>query len=472
MSNGESSKDPAKEEGGEGAPAPTPNRFAMIMEIFGLSRTATISAVAFVSAVILVALFLFVYSAPPRTIIITAGPADSMFATNAFKYAALLAKHDIKLKILTSLGSQENLQRLSDPSSKVDVGMVQGGITNAAVDKLVSLGSISYQPLLVFYRGEPLELLSGLAGKRVSIGPVGSGTHSLALTLLDINGIKPGGGTTLLDSQAKDASKELLAETLDALFVMGEDASPALMRDLLHAPDIHLFSFKQAAAYTRRIPYLNVLTLPEGIIDFGKNIPSRDIYLLGPTVELIARPHLHPALSDLLLEAAREVHGKASVLQRKGEFPAPLEHDFKISPDAARYYKSGRSFFYRYLPFWLASLTSRIVVLFVPMIVVFIPILRSVPPIYRWRMRARIIRWYRALLALEKDLFAGITPANRDRFMKRLDHIEDAVNKLKVPASFADQFYSLREHIAFVRGLVDERGRGSGGAGERESVRA
>jgi hypothetical protein len=398
--------------------------------------------------------FLFVWSAPPRTITITTGPEGSIFHTNASKYASELARHGLKLIILNSRGSLENLQRLSDPKAKVDVGFVLGGITNGASDKLFSLGSVSYQPLLVFYRGATIDVLSALAGKRLAVGPVGSGTRSLALALLEANGIKPGEATTLLDWEPRESSKALQEGSADAVFLMGEDAPVALLRELLRAPQVHLLSFRQAVAYTRRLPYLNVLELPEGGIDLGKDIPASDVYLIGPTVELIARDSLHPALSDLLLEAARKVHGNASLLQRKNEFPVPLEHDFRISPDAARFYKSGKTLFYRYLPFWLAGLISRIVVVFVPMILVLIPVVRSVPRVYAWQARSRIYRWYRALLALEREWLPDLDPAKRADLVQRLDEIEKAVNKLKVPAFAADLYYDLRGHIAFVRRLV------------------
>jgi hypothetical protein len=223
------------------------------------------------------------------------------------------------------------------------------------------------------------------------------------------------------------------------------------MRQLLRTPDIRLFDFAQADGYTRRIHYLNKLELPKGSIDFGENIPAHDVYLVGPTVELIARANLHPALTDLLLEAAREVHGRAALLQRRGEFPAPLEVDFHLSDEARRFYTSGKSFLYRSLPFWLASRVNRILVVFVPMIFVLIPGLRFIPAVYRWQIRLRIHRSYRALLVLERESFAPSTPEKRKEFLRQLDHIEKVVNKMKVPASFADQFYGLRGHIVFVR---------------------
>jgi hypothetical protein len=427
-----------------------------MMETLGFGRGITIGALLFVGAVLAAGIVLFVRSAPPNTITITSGPDGSIFHTNASRYAAVLARYGVKLKILTSLGSQENLDRLTDPRVKVDVGFVQGGVTNENMDGLVSLGSLSYQPLLVFYRGAPIELLSGLAGKRIAVGKVGSGTHKLALTLLAANGIKPGESSTLLEWEAKDAAKGLGDGVVDAVFLMGEDASAITLREMLRAEEVHLLSFKQAVAYTRRLSYLSVLELPQGAIDFGRNLPAQDVHLLGPTVELIARQNLHPALSDLLLEAAREVHRRVSLFQHKGEFPAPLEHDFRLSPEALRFYKSGKSFFYRFLPFWLASLTSRVVVVFVPMVVVLIPVLRSLPTFYRWRIRSRIFRWYRGLLAVEREHFTASAPGQRERLLRRLDEIEQAVNQMKVPASFADLFYGLRGHIGFVRGLVNE----------------
>ncbi|MDB6111262.1 MAG: hypothetical protein JWR69_3012 [Pedosphaera sp.] len=429
-----------------------------LMETFGLSRTLALATVLLTTLVLVSALFWFFHSAPPHTITITGGPPGSAFETNAWKYSRILASNGVTLRILPSQGSLENLQRLQDPSFHVDIGFVQGGVSNPTNSgKLVSLGSVSYQPLMVFYRcTTPVTLLSDLKGKRLAIGPVGSGTRALASTLLELNGFGTNGPTTLMNLDAEEAAKALLENRADAVFLMGDSASTQIMRQLMLAPEIQLLDFKQADGYTRRVSYLNRLELPAGSIDFGRNIPARDTLLVGPTVELLARPDLHPALSDLLLEAAREVHGGAKLMQRKGEFPAPLEHDVPISPDASRYYKSGKSFLYRSLPFWLASLSNRILVAFVPLVIVLIPGLRIIPALYKWRMRMLIYRRYRALLAVERDLLGELTPENRQALLDRLATIEQSVNNMKVPASFGDQFYGLRGHIGFVRGRLDQ----------------
>jgi len=428
------------------------------MDAFGLSRGAVVGTILSISVVMLLAVFWFLESAPPKTIIITTGPDGSTFQTNAEKYRAILASNHVTLKILSSEGSLENLQRLENGRLRVDVGFVQGGVTNAPGGvQLVSLGSVSYEPLFVFYRGAgSMSVLSELEGKRLAVGVVGSGTRELALSLLRLNGIEPGGATQLTNLDGDDAAKALLAGQMDAVFLMGDSASTNLLRQLLLSPEIHLYDFSQADGYTRRISYLTKLVLPQGSIDFGRNIPAHDVNLIGPTLELLARPGLHPALSDLLLGAAQLVHGKAGLLQRRGEFPAPIEHDFPISSEASRFYKSGKGFLYASLPFWLASILRRVLVVVIPAIVVLIPALRVIPGLYRLRIRLRIYRWYRALLALERGSAGTASAEKRRESLAKLDHIEDEVNRLKVPASFADQFYGLREHIQFVRdGLTD-----------------
>jgi TRAP-type uncharacterized transport system substrate-binding protein len=430
-----------------------------IMETMGMGKAATISALILIALVTLLIIFLFVRSAPPKTIIMTSGDNDSVFYKIADKYAKVLARNGVKLKIIKSEGSLQNLERLSNLSYRVDVGFVQAGLTKGQkIDKLVSLGSIAYEPLFIFYRGtRPVGLLSQFKGKKLAIGPNGSGTNYLAKALLSMNEIKPGESTKLLEMDDDEAAKDLLKGKVDAVFFMGDSASSHLIRKLLHEPEIHLVNFTQADAYMRRIGYLNKLVLPQGAIDFGENMPDHDVHLIAPSVELIARNDLHPALSDLLLEAAKEIHGRATLFQGRGEFPVPLEHEFRISDDAARYYKSGKSFLYRYFPFWMASLINRILVVFLPIVLILIPGLRVIPAIYTWGTKMRIYRWYRQLLALEQDMLTRMDANKQKELLARLNQIEEAVDNMKVPTSFADQFYVLKGHVGFVRARIMER---------------
>jgi TRAP transporter TAXI family solute receptor len=413
----------------------------------------SVGPIVLLTAVVIGAAFWFVRPAPPDTITIAGGPSGSTFRVTAEKYRTILARKGVKLRILNSEGSLDNLRMLSNPAIQVDVGFVQGGVANGMkVERLVSLGSVFHEPLALFCRaGGPVERLSELTGKRLAIGPEGSGTQVLALILLKANGIEPGGVTTLLDLGGEEAAEALIGKKIDAAFLMGDSATPAMMRTLLWTPGIRMASFSQADAYTRRFPYLNKLTIPMGAVDFGKNVPQQDIHLIAPTVELLARESLHPALSDLLIEAAREVHGGATLMRSAGEFPSPQEHEFRISDDARRYYSSGKSFFYRTLPFWLASLMDRLLVVVVPVIILLIPGLKLAPALYSWRIRSRIYRWYGILIALERSMLEEPEPEARQTLLKELDEVEAGVNKMKIPLAYSDQYYVLRDHIMFVR---------------------
>lgn len=399
------------------------------------------------------AAYWYIRPAPPKSIIISAGPKGSTFYLTAQKYREILARNGVNLQVIPSEGSVDNLRRLVDRNVKVDLGFVQGGVaTGVDVSGVVSLGTVFHEPLALFYRNPaPVTLLSQFAGKRLAVGPVGSGTRVVALTLLKSNGIEPGGSTPLLALGGTEAAQALVDGKVDAAFLMGDSATPPVMRKLLWTPGVRLLDFTQADGYSRRFPYLDKLDLPMGVFDFGKNVPQQEIHLIGPTVELVARKKLHPALSDLLIEAAREVHGKATLLQHANEFPAPLEHEFTVSPDAKRYYSSGKSYVYRKFPFWLASLIDRTLVVFVPIVVLLIPGFKLVPALYSWRIRSRIYRWYGALIAIERSILANPSATERKELLKRLDDIETQVNKMKMPLAYAEQFYVLRDHINFVR---------------------
>ncbi len=416
----------------------------------------TVGPPVLVCAVIVWAALHFVSSAPPHTLTISSGPKGSNFETIAQRYGKILARNGIKLTILPSAGSLENLSRISNPKSHVDIALVQSGLTvgtDSDDDDLESLGGMFYQPLLIFYRSpKPLQRLSELSSQRIAIGPEGSGTRFLALALLKTNGIEPQGSTQLLSLEGEAARAALLHRQVDAIFLTGDSASGATIREMVHTEGIRLFDFPQANAYVRRFAYLSKLTVPAGAFDLGENLPPEDISLLAPTVELLARSNLHPALCDLLIEAATQVHGRASLLQSAGQFPNPSIHTFPLSAEAARYYKSGdRSFIYRYLPFWLASLLSRLLIVIVPLIVVIVPSLRYVPLLYRWRIDSRIHHRYGELMELERQTLGTLSDERRNELLKRLESIEKSVISRKMPGSHAEQVYVLREHIDFVR---------------------
>lgn len=397
----------------------------------------------------------FVQPAPPTRIVITTGGQDGAYYTFAQQYRDILARDHITLEIRPSAGSVENIERLTAKEGGVDLAFVQGG-TNTSRDaqNLTSLGSVCYEPLWVFYRGgHHLNRLGDLAGKRIAVGEEGSGTRVVALQLLRDNGIQ-GSQTALSSLGALDAANALLGGSLDAALVIASPRS-AVVQKLLMADGIKLMSFERAEAYTRIHRYLSLVTLPEGVIDLQRNIPPTHTTLIAATANLVARSDLHPALVDLILEAAEKVHGAGNLFERQGEFPSPKYLEFPLNDDAERFYKRGQSFLRRHLPFWAATFVERMVVLLIPIVALLWPLFRIIPPMYKWRVRSRIYRWYEDVKAVDLKADRDRSPERLATHMAELDRIEDQVNRISTPLPYADQLYDLRMHINLVRGKLE-----------------
>lgn len=390
--------------------------------------------------------------APPGTLVILSGPAGSSFENTAQRYAKIIATHGIKVKVVATDGSEENLNLLMNKKNVADVALVQNGLADKAESQsLVSLGTLYVQPIMVFYRSKgTIDHVAQLKNKRIAIGPVGSGTNTLASKILAENDLGKD-DATLLAMDGDDAMQALLDKKVDAIFVMSELIRGKQIRELMKAPGVKLMSFRQADGYLRRMRFLSRLTAPEGSFDLGLNLPPTDIQLIGTPVELVAREGLHPAISDLLIAAAREVHGKSGMFRKTNEFPAAVERDFPLSEEAKRYYASGSPFLYKRLPFWLASLIDRLLLFIVPLAIVLVPASRLLAPLYRWRVRSKIYRWYGALMVIEREMSLADSAERSSQIHARLAEIESAVDAMHAPLAYADQLYVLREHIGFVK---------------------
>jgi len=208
---------------------------------------------------------------------------------------------------------------------------------------------------------------------------------------------------------------------------------------------------QRAEAYALRYHYLHVLKLPEGVIDFQDNIPSHDLTLVAPSTQLVARSYLHPALIELFLQTAKKVHESGGGYERQGEFPAPKYLDFELSPEAKRFYQSGSPFLQRYLPFWVANFLNRMKIMLLPLVALLYPLVKLMPPIYRWRMRSRIYRWYSELETVDTEMNKENLTANLDEHLLMLDNLEDKVSNISVPSAYSEELYSLRLHIDMLR---------------------
>jgi hypothetical protein len=307
-----------------------------------------------------------------------------------------------------------------------------------------------YEPVWVFYRSPTqVSQIIGLNGKRIAVGEEGSGTRAVAELLLKENGIRRS-PTVLSSLGGRDASNALLKREVDAAFFIASPRSPTV-QGLLTESQIKVMDFRRAEAYTRRHRHLFSLTFPQAVIDLQKNVPPHDTTLIATTANLVVGMDFHPALVDLVLTAAKEIHGAPGLFEDQDEFPSPRYSEFPLSEEAERFYRRGPSFLRRVLPFWAATFVDRMIILLIPLVALLWPLFKVVPPTYRWRMRAKIYRWYKHVKVVDLGLRDEQSPERLKTLMAELDRIEGEVNKITTPLAYASQLYDLRLHIELLR---------------------
>ena len=408
-------------------------------------------------AALCVLAYVLVDPTPPRQVTLGTGQENSAYEELGKKYAVMLAQQGITVTLVPSLGSQENLQRLND--GKVDIAFVQSGSTEQAAAQrkgLLSLGSLFTEPVWLFLRdGAKVTQLTQLKGLKINLGPEGTGVPKMFKQVLALNGVEPG-ELTIGELPNTPATVELLEGRIDGLvFSSGPDS--LLVQMLLQTPGIALFDFAQAEAYTRRLPFMSHVVLPRGIVDVGRDMPRQDYHLIAPTATLVARADLHPALIDLFVQSASAIHGGAGWFQQHGQFPSARYTEIPVAREAAKFYKDGPALLQRYMPFWLANLFDRLWVVVVALAALLLPLSKIVPPLYVWRIKSRVYRWYGQLRTVEQELEAAHGEGRAavcTTLLERLDEIEELVNQVSVPLAFADGLYGLRSHINFVRQRV------------------
>jgi len=399
----------------------------------------------------------FVKPAPPSHLVMSTGAPGGAYERYARLYQAFLAKNGVTLELKPSEGAVENLERLT--AGTVDAAFVQGGLgppipidsDDDTSSSISSLGAMYLEPVWVFARtgDKPLEQVRDLVGRRIAVGAPGSGTNALAVLLLRAIGVDPS-NATLAPLTGEDAAAALVRGDVDAaVFIVG--VSAPLIGDLIRRRDIEIVNFVHAQALARQHPFMVPLTVPRGLIDVKADLPNRDISTVAVTADLLVRSDLHPALMYLLLDAASEIHGRQSLLADAHTFPNAARQEFPVADEAERFYKSGKPFLQRYLPFWVANLADRMLVFLIPLVAVLLPALRFLPDIYAYKPKARIAALYEKLRNLERDVAATPDPALVADYVARLDRIEAEVIECKLPAWFVQETYALRAAIDLVR---------------------
>ena len=417
-------------------------------------------------AVLLLALaYWWLNPVPPKRVILATGPAQSAYDEFGKRYAKALSNRRIEVVLLPSEGSSANLQLLRE--GKADLGFVQGGSDGAntpnaqGIDAntdspIESLGSLFVEPIWLFYREDAakkvnvsatLSTLAELKGLRVNVGTAGSGVPNLVDKLLDINHLDP---ASIKKSQLEQtpATMAFLGGELDAI-VFASAPESLMVQMLLQTPGVKLMSFAQSEAYSRRLPFLSPVLLPRGVVDLAADVPAQDVRLVASTTALLTREQTHPAVVQLFSQTSQSIHGGAGWFNRARDFPNAAHSEFELSKEAERNLKSGAPLLQRYLPFGMANLIERMWLALGIIVAILLPLSRVIPPMYKFRIRSRIFKWYGQLRHIEEQI--AQQPDAAAKLRTELDDLDARVGTISVPLSYADELYALRNNIALVR---------------------
>lgn len=424
--------------------------------------------------------------APPRHVVMATGPAGSSNEALGKRYAAYFARQGITLELVATEGSIENVHRLQDQNDPVMAAFVMSGAAEPHTPRIQTLGSINYQPLWCFYRS-PVALpgparVAEILGNKVNVGTPESGTYLLTQQVLRLSGLNPDRSNFRQMSDV-DAIKALASGQIASMCIVDTYESPNVQH-LLKLEGLQLTDFNRADAYSRVVPAIEKVTVPEGGLNLVRNWPEQPMTLIAATTELMIDERLHPAIQTLFLMAAASINGRQDFFSNEGEFPAFKDTTQHRSHEAEIYYEKGSPWLMQFMPFWLAEFIRRLVLTLLPFLAVAYPIIKSMPNYHKTRVRTRINRMYGALKLFEQSLVAGYDPARQTDYLAQLDVMEREALGMKVPKSVSGDYYTLRSSIDFVRnclqrgayavhaqaGVTTDSGASDDGAGDDDDV--
>ena len=413
--------------------------------------------------IVSLALIYFIPTPPSKVVIATAFKGGS-FDYYGQQYREIFARSHVELELRETAGAVENVKLIQDPKSGVQIAFVTGGVSDGKhAPGILSLGTVYNQPFWIFYTSnEPFDRLSQLKGKRIAVGPVGSGTQHAAAQILGKGGINSE-TVTLLPFAGSAAVKALNDGKVDVIWAIGAPDATSI-QSFLRNPNVRLMSFPMAEAFTRIFPELSRLVLPQGVVDIDRNIPPNDVALIGTTTKILVRSDLHPQIVQLLLQTMVEAHSGPDIFQRSGEFPNSADTEYPVAPSARDFYKDGPSFLNRHLPFWMTSYVERTIAVLVAAIAIGLPVFSYAPKLYLWFIRDRVRKLYRRLRIIDKALLTELTPSQVQTLQNDLNSIRRAASI--IPMRNSELFFDLDYHIDRTRthiALVEVRSRATKG---------
>lgn len=401
------------------------------------------------------ALFYFVAPPPPMSATMSTGAESGSYHAFALRLQEELAREHFELKLVNSSGSRENAQRLLDTDSGINIALLQSGqeleLNEGQRQSLHSLGAVYHEPLWLFVRRHlQADTLQDLTARKIAIGNPGGGLRMLLTPLLQAIGVdtdNPGGNWQPLTGPK--AASQLLAGELDGAFFMAR-AESDLVRQLANHPEVRLFPFVRARAYEHYLPFIEGIEVSRGLLSLSNDQPAHDMKTLGAQALLVINNDFHPAIAPLILATAQKVMANGGLLEEPGAWPKADPQAFDMLAEADYFHRKGPPLLQRYLPFRIASLADRYIILVIPLLVVLFPLFKIAGPVYRWRIRARIYRWYKYLRDIDKKFNRNTLPEQLDEEILRLHALQNELAKVEVPLSYTHELYELHLHVRYV----------------------
>jgi TRAP-type uncharacterized transport system substrate-binding protein len=392
---------------------------------------------------------------PPTSFVMASGVPSGNYTSIALRYRDILEPKGIRVDTVTTESAAAPLQRLLDLKNDVSAGFAHGMLAKPDMPGIVALATLERQPVWIFTRAIGVSQLSQLKGLRIATSVVGSPSWEITQLLLKHAKLLP--SDVLIEPKVSSvaAAQELVDGRVDALVVIASDGTES-MRQLTRSPGIEMLGIDRVASLVARETRLKPFVLPQGAIELRGDIPSRDLTMVAAHLHLLVRETMHPALQRALVDAAHELHEFPSFLQRQGEFPNSRDVDFAPSPIAQALANGDRPWTERLLPYWWAQMAELLMYGVAPILFLTLLALLWIPSFFNWKVNAALQNFYGELKFLETDIepTASSRPIEIKNLLKRLDDIEAKVTMLDLPNSYANRWYTLREHIARARSTL------------------
>ena len=409
----------------------------------------------------LIILIGFTRPLPPKDVYLAVGQQGSVFGMLGEKFVPLFAEQGIRLHLINTPGSAASLAELADKDMQANAALMVGGIAaKGKFPNLLSLGSVEYVPLWLFYRGQEFDgkgLLEHFSSKRVATGVDGSTEEIMIRKLLGLNGIVLEARENLLKITNQDAAQKLIDGEIDAMFIM-DGIDGQVVQKLLAQQDLKIANFAYAPAYVKKLPFLNTVTIPMGALDLKTHNPAQDIRMLASTVTLLVEDDMHPVIQQIFLLAADKISNEVDQFFANPEFfPGYVDHAIPLSPIARRFYDEGPPAFRNNLPLWLINYVDRLWFLIVGTIAVVYPLLKLFPSYRHMRSALLISEAYSEIKKIEQSARQAQSDEELQALVDELTALDAESSGSWISSVEINEFYSMKSALDLVRSQIVNR---------------